>query len=70
MSTRAERQAQERKEWIARAISYMSYLEVVTEDETAYSLAESLWYNSRDEGGEMMYTPIEAVDEEISYWGE
>jgi hypothetical protein len=75
MTERSERQAQERKDWIAEAVGYLFSIEAVDEGEilysgTAYDLAESLWYYVRDEGGEMMYTPKEAVDEEMTYWGD
>lgn len=80
MTERSERQAQERKDWIAEAIGYLFMIGAVDEGDifysgtlyssTAYDLAESLWYHARDEGGELMYSPKEAVDEEMTYWGD
>ena len=72
MMERGERQSLERKEWIADAVAYLLAIGVYAQEEVyeAFYLAESLQYHSRDEGGEMMYSAKEAVDEELSYWGD
>lgn len=72
MTDRFERQAQERKEWIVDAVWYLLDIGIYTQDEIydAWSLAESLHWHGKDEGGEMMFTPKESVDEELSYWGD
>lgn len=69
---RSERQAAEAREWIADAVQYMSMIGLFTQEEIydALCLAESLHYHYRDEGGEMMSSAEEAVDEELTYWGE
>lgn len=71
-NTRHERQAIERSVWIMEAAAYMvdSGLYAVEEWEQAVELASNLHYHNRDEGGEMMASPKEAVDEEITYWGD
>lgn len=70
--TRTERQAAEAREWIADAVQYMIILGLFAQEEVydAVDLAESLHYHNRDEGGEMISSAKEAVDEELTYWGE
>jgi hypothetical protein len=70
--TRTERHAAERKEWIADAVGYLIGLGIYAQEEVdgCFALAESLEFHARDEGGELMYTAKEAVDEELSYWGD
>jgi hypothetical protein len=69
--TRSDRQARIRKEWIADAVGYLIGLGVYAQEEVeqAYELADNLHWHAKDEGGEMMYTAKEAVDEELTYWG-
>ncbi|UAW53462.1 hypothetical protein QGX15_gp014 [Pseudomonas phage psageK4e] len=70
--TRSDRQAAERKEWIADAVAHMISIGLYAQEEVdqAYELADNLHYHSKDEGGEMMYSAKEAVDEELTYWGD
>lgn len=70
--TRSERQAAEAREWIADAVGYMIMIGLYAQEEIsdATDLAENLHYHSRDEGGEIMYSAKEAIDEELTYWGE
>jgi hypothetical protein len=70
--TRSERQAAERREWIADAVGYMIGLGIYAQEEVydCFALAESLEYHARDEGGELMFSAKEAVDEELTYWGD
>ncbi|UAV89609.1 hypothetical protein [Pseudomonas phage COT4] len=70
--TRSERQAAEAREWIADAVGYMIMIGLYEQKEIydAVDLAENLHYHSRDEGGEIMYSAKEAVDEELTYWGD
>lgn len=72
MESRSERQAREKVEWITQAVEYMLEIRLYSPEERNYAshLADSLWYHSRDEGGEMIYNPQEAVDEELTYWGD
>jgi len=72
VETRSERQKREREQWIRNATDYLIELKVydLLEYFDARDLAESLEYHARDEGGEHMYTAKEAVDEEMTYWGE
>jgi hypothetical protein len=71
-NTRNERQAVEAREWIADAVQYMIMIGLFAQEEIydAVDLAENLHYHFRDEGGEMMYSAKEAVDEELTYWGD
>lgn len=70
--TRSDRQAAERKEWIADAVGYMISIGFYAQEEVdeAVCLAETLHYHNLDEGGEMTYSAKEAVDEELTYWGD
>lgn len=70
--TRFERQQAERREWIADVVGYSYMIGLFAQDEMidAVDLAESLYHNSVDEGGELLYTPQESLDEELTYWGE
>ena len=70
--TRSDRQARIRKEWIADAVGYLIGLGVYAQEEVeqAYELADNLHWHAKDEGGEMMYDAKEAVDEELTYWGD
>lgn len=72
VETRSERQKREREQWITDCMNYLIQLKVfsITELKDAEMLAISLEFHSRDEGGEHMYTAKEAVDEEMTYWGE
>uniref|UniRef100_A0AAU6VY91 Uncharacterized protein n=2 Tax=unclassified bacterial viruses TaxID=12333 RepID=A0AAU6VY91_9VIRU len=69
--TRSERIAREQKEWIADAVAYMIMIGLYAQEEVyeALYLAEIL----AEEGcrdGEIVFTAKEAVDEELSYWGD
>jgi hypothetical protein len=70
--TRSDRQAREHRDWVATGVAYLIGLSIyaVEEQDEAKDLMECLWWDSRDEGGEMMCTPQEAVDEELTYWGD
>lgn len=69
--SRQERQTLERKEWIVDAMGYMLNLSMFKQETIDdCCVADSLYYSCRDEGGGIMYSPEEAVDEEFSYWGE
>lgn len=72
VETRRERQERERTLWIEEAVSYMiaTGLYAQEEIEQAVDLAENLHYHGKDEGGEMHYSAKEAVDEELTYWGD
>lgn len=72
MCERSERQARERRSWIAGAMAYMFEMRLFSASQynQCQDFAETLWFANRNEGGEMMNTPQEAVDEEISYWGD
>lgn len=72
VETRSERQQREREQWIEEATHYLIKLKVydLLEYSDARDLAASLEFHARDEGGEHMYTAKEAVDEEMTYWGE
>lgn len=64
-----------KRQWIDRAVNYMLNIKlfnvlIQSEVDDAYQLAETLYENSVDEAGICTYDPIEAVDEEISYWGD
>ncbi|MND53815.1 hypothetical protein D3C80_448630 [compost metagenome] len=70
--TRADRQALERDQWMREAADYLVSLGVFEDikDNRLWQLVDSLHHHSKDEGGEMMYTAKEAVDEELTYWGD
>ncbi|QNN99975.1 hypothetical protein phiPsa267_009 [Pseudomonas phage phiPsa267] len=70
--TRSERQLRIRKEWIADAMTYLFAIGIFAQEEISdcYDLADNLHWHSKDEGGEMMYSAKEAVDEELTYWGD
>ena len=70
--TRTERQAAEAREWIADAVGYMMNIGLFAQEEIydALDLAETLHYGNRDEGGELMGSAKEVVDEELTYWGD
>lgn len=63
---RRDRLARERKTWIADAVWYMLDIGLYTQDEIndAYYLADNLVDGYED------FTPKEAVDEELTYWGD
>lgn len=69
---RADRQARERKAWIEEAVTYMIAIGLYAQEEIeqAVDLAENLHYHLKDEGGEIDCTPKDAVDEELTYWGD
>ena len=58
--------------WVAQAVQYLVELGVYStlEHTAAYMLAESLWDNSDNDGSSTDMTPQEAVEEELSYWGD
>lgn len=61
------------KEWIADAVSYMYDIGLFTQEEwkDCVSLAESLHENGLYEDEVVPYfSAKEAVDEELTYWGE
>ena len=69
---RSVRQTAERMHWINDAVSYLINMGIFTQEERseAENMAETLLEASIDEGGEIYIEPAEAVDEELSYWGE
>lgn len=71
--TRLERMAREREAWLQEAINYMIELELF-EPSTgtppwAIQLAETLYEDSIGLAG-IECTPKEALDEEMTYWGD
>lgn len=70
--SRSDSQARERKAWIADAVAHMIMIGLYAQEEVyeAVDLAENLHYSNRNEGGEMMCSAKEAVDEELTYWGD
>lgn len=70
--TRHERQQAERREWIADLVGYAYMIGLFDQEEMidALDLAETLYHNAIDEGGEILYTPQESLDEELTYWGD
>lgn len=70
--SRSDRQAREAKAWVEEAVTYMLAIGLYAQEEIseAVDLAENLHWWARDEGGEMMYSAKEAVDEELTYWGD
>ncbi|WKV20401.1 hypothetical protein 16Q_008c [Pseudomonas phage 16Q] len=61
------------KEWIADAIAYMYDIGLFTQAEwkDCVDLAESLHYNGRYEDEiNPSFSAKDAVDEELTYWGE
>lgn len=78
IETKADKAARLEKEWLKEAAGYMFKLNIfdgtdVKEIADAYQLAETLWENSDNmdapDWGNWM-TPKEAVDEELTYWGD
>lgn len=75
-TTRKERLEAARTQWIQEAIDYLFKLGVFTagELEDANSLAESLWDNSDNEDYFEDHVHFlgaaDAVDEELTYWGD
>ncbi|QXV71664.1 hypothetical protein psageK4_010c [Pseudomonas phage psageK4] len=69
---RRDRQARERTLWIEEAVSYMIAIGLYAQEEIeqAVDLAENLHHHLVDEDGEMTYSAKEAVDEELTYWGD
>lgn len=69
--TRTQRQARERKVWIEQAVAYMIEIGLYAQEEVeqASDLAESLHLHCKDEGGEVVDSPKEVIDEELTYWG-
>lgn len=55
--------------WIGEAVAYMELLELQLGEQDAHQLAESLFEGAISLGGVGM-TPQEAVDEELTYWGD
>ncbi len=70
--TRDDLLALQKDAWVAQATQYMVALGVYTtlEHTAAYMLAESLWENADNDGSSTDLTPQEAVEEELSYWGD
>lgn len=70
--TKTEKLEEAKAKWIEEAVSYMLFIGIYAQDEVegATDLAENLYYHSLDERGEVMYSAHEAVDEELTYWGE
>ncbi|WYN05136.1 hypothetical protein ISREJYDI_CDS0176 [Pseudomonas phage UNO-G1W1] len=69
---RADRQAREAKLWIEEAVTYMLAIGLYAQEEIseAVDLAENLHYHYKDEGGEIDISAKDAVDEELTYWGD
>jgi len=71
--TKTEREALEVKTWIADAIAYMFDIKLFKQEEwkDCVDLAESLHYHGvyKDEVVPS-FTAKEAVDEELTYWGD
>lgn len=67
--TRVSRQAAERKYWKQEAADLLVLKGVCGPDEleAAVEYAESLMYRNIDEGGELMVSPKEAVDDDLIY---
>lgn len=65
-----------RNEWITTAISYLMKLGVYAQEEFegANELAETLWGGSNNEhylsDQSMLTSAVDAVDEELTYWGD
>lgn len=72
VESRHERQAREQKAWIEEAVSYMMQIGLYAQEEVeqAVDLAENLHYHYKDEGGEIDISAKDAVDEELTYWGD
>lgn len=74
VETKHERQARERELWVIGASAYLVSLGVFTEEEKdqADELAASILFcNCIDcHTGEIEYSVKEAIDEEMTYWGE
>lgn len=70
--TRDDLLALQKDEWVAQATQYMVSLGVYStlEHTAAYMLAESLWHTSDNDGSSCDVTPQEAVEEELSHWGD
>ena len=69
---RADRQAREGKVWVEEAVTYMLAIGLYAQEEIAEAvdLAENLLYHYKDEGGEIDNSAKDAVDEELTYWGD
>lgn len=76
VATRQERLDAFRTQWIQEAIDYLYKLGVYAPDELegANELAETIWENSDNEiyfeDHALRYSAVDAVDSELSYWGE
>jgi hypothetical protein len=77
VETKADKLERLTTEWLQEAVGYMFTLKMYDgvdpqEISQAYELAETLWENSDNAGlsFEDWLTPEEAVDEELSYWGD
>ena len=70
--TRTERLAAERRKWIADAVAYMISIGLYAQEEIydAVYLAEDLYLSNLDTTWEMIFSAEEAVDEELTYWGD
>lgn len=68
--TRSERQAAECKVWVQEAADYLVHLGVYGPEELqhAHEYASNLCSQYRDDGGELMDTPKDAVDEDLTYY--
>lgn len=75
-TTRQERLEAARTEWIQAAINHLLKLGVYAPDELegANELAEMLWDNSDNEDcfddHALFMSAVDAVDEELTYWGD
>lgn len=70
--TRDDLLALQKDAWVAQATQYLVELGVYStlEHTAAYMLAESLWEGADNDGSPTDATPQEAVQEELSYWGD
>jgi hypothetical protein len=76
-TTREERLIAARNAWIQEAMNYMFKLgiyDAIEEAEGANELAEILWDGSDNEeffdDHTLFMSPSDAVDEELTYWGD
>lgn len=78
VETKAEKLERLERLWLQEAAGYMFSKSIfdgtdVQEISQAYELAETLWENSDNADyadTESWITPQEAVDEELTYWGD
>lgn len=67
--SRSARQATERKFWIMEAADYLVALNVYEIDELPWAMAHAKRLAARytDEGGELMESPTQAVNDDLAY---